>query len=140
MLTGKCLCGSIQFQINKQIQTTYQCYCSLRRKQSGTHSNHTSMVKSQYFQWTQGQENIITYKKDTGFTSCFCQKCGSPVPNQIGQTAYIWIPLGLLDGELFPSQHIHFCINSRANWEKLPLHTQSYELLPDWNEIEKIFG
>lgn len=71
MLTGKCLCHTIQFQVNKPINIIYQCHCSLCRKQSGTHANHASMVKSQYFQWIQGQENIITYKKDTGFTSCF---------------------------------------------------------------------
>lgn len=139
MLTGKCLCHTIQFQINKPINIIYQCHCSLCRKQSGTHANHASMVKSQYFQWIQGQENIITYKKDTGFTSCFCQKCGSPVPNQIGQTTFIWIPLGLIDSELSPVQTLHFCVNSKANWECTSMNPQSYEHLPHWDEIEQFF-
>ncbi|EXA68736.1 hypothetical protein J503_1524 [Acinetobacter baumannii 984213] len=29
---------------------------------------------------------MATYKKETGFTSSFCNRCGSPVPNKINGT------------------------------------------------------
>lgn len=60
MLKGQCLCASIHFQINKNIEAIYQCHCSLCRKQSGTHANHATIVQESDFKWITGQDNIST--------------------------------------------------------------------------------
>lgn len=139
MFFGQCLCSSVQFKINRNIDVIYQCYCSLCRKQSGTHSNHATMIHITKFEWITDQQLITTYKKDSGFTSSFCQKCGSPVPNKIGQTDYVWIPLGLIENNIHPTRHINFCLSSKANWEGLDLQEADYEHLPSWDEIQTIF-
>ncbi|MEG0344771.1 MAG: GFA family protein [Acinetobacter sp.] len=139
MLKGQCLCASIHFQVNKKIEAIYQCHCSLCRRQSGTHANHATLVQANDFVWLTGQDNISTYKKDTGFTSSFCKKCGSPVPNQVGHTNFIWIPLGLIDDEISPTQHLNFCLSSKANWEKTYMHSIDYQHLPTWDETADIF-
>lgn len=139
MLKGQCLCASIHFQINKNIEAIYQCHCSLCRKQSGTHANHATIVQESDFKWITGQDNISTYRKDTGFTSSFCRQCGSPVPNQVGQTHLMWIPLGLMDDDISPTQQFNFCLSSKANWEKIYLDSTDYEHLPTFAEITNIF-
>ncbi|MFW1857631.1 GFA family protein [Acinetobacter defluvii] len=139
MLNGQCLCGSVQFQLAlNNIKLIYQCHCSLCRKQSGTHVNHATMIKVENFAWTMGQDHIKTYKKDTGFTSSFCQNCGSPVPNRIGQHPYMWIPLGLIDSDIQPKQRLNFCMTSQAAWEKITYHTD-YPELPTWDELKILF-
>lgn len=139
MLNGQCLCSSVQFQIaQNDFEMIYQCHCSLCRKQSGTHANHASMVKVENFAWKNGQTDIRTYKKDTGFTSSFCQNCGSPVPNLIGQHPYMWIPLGLIDSDIQPKLRLDFCMTSRTNWEETAQHSQ-YAELPTWDELKDFF-
>ena len=139
MLNGQCLCGSVQFQIElNEVEMIYQCHCSLCRKQSGTHANHATMVKAELFQWNNGKKFITTYKKDTGFTSAFCQNCGSPVPNRIGQQPYMWIPLGLIDSVIKPQQRLDFCMTSQASWEHTDANA-SYAELPNWDALKQLF-
>lgn len=139
MLSGQCLCESIKFQVLKEIDAIYQCHCSLCRKQSGTHANHATMIHQDDFKWLNDLKCIHTYKKATGFTSSFCKTCGSPVPNQIGNTSYIWIPLGLLEQPIYPTKRLNFCTSSQANWENLVKSNQEFASLPDWDFLEKVF-
>lgn len=140
MLNGQYLCGSVQFQINlDNITIVYQCHCSLCRKQSGTHANFATLINTKRFQWTTGEEAIMTYRKDTGFTSSFCQKCGSAVPNILSNGLAFWIPLGLIDNDLHPSQKLDFHMASKANWENMTTNPQTFSHLPEWNELKKIF-
>lgn len=58
----------------------------------------------------------LPIKKETGFTSSFCNRCGSPVPNKINGTNYMWIPLGLLEQPFKPDLKLNFCIESKHDW------------------------
>lgn len=139
MINGQCLCGNIHFQIQqKKIETIYQCHCSLCRKQSGTHANHATMIKAESFIWLKGQDQIRTYKKETGFTSSFCQNCGSPVPNYIGTHPYLWIPLGLIEHDIEPQQRLNFCISSKVTWANLQ-HSIDYNEVPSWDTLKEFF-
>lgn len=139
MNTGECLCGQVSFKVTQNIQVIYHCYCSLCRKQSGTGHNAASMVKADQFFWINGKQHITIYQKKTGFTSAFCQICGSPVPNQIGKTEWIWLPLGLLNQEIHPQQHLKFCMASKAGWVENLMSDQSYANLPDWSVLNDHF-
>lgn len=141
MLNGQCLCGEIKFQLHQNIKTVYQCHCSLCRKQSGTHANHATMINQQYFEWLQGISLIQTYRKASGFCSCFCTQCGSPVPNQIGSSVYMWIPMGLLESATTPEQRVNFCLSSKADWEVsgFASTTTDYMELPSWTELSLLF-
>ena len=114
--SGSCLCGKVKFLINKDIHTMYHCHCSLCRKQSGTGANSATLVSETLFEWVSGINFIGTFKKDSGFTSCFCISCGSPVPNNVGNSPFIWIPLGLLNEMPVIKRRLGFCLNSKSNW------------------------
>jgi hypothetical protein len=117
-MNGKCLCGNVEFSIDRDDIKLYQCHCSLCRKQSGTYSNAATIVPNQSFQFLKGQSFISSWEKATGFRSDFCKKCGSPVPNPLRETDYYWIPAGLLeeDGELKVVSHIY--TDFKASWDK----------------------
>jgi len=117
----------------------YHCYCSLCRKQTGTGANAATLVSRDKFEWLSGFEFIRTYKKETGFTSSFCSKCGSPVPNLVGATHFMWIPLGLLDKDIQVLKKLNFCIFSKTNWANTVIADQSYNQLPTLDELKIIF-
>ncbi len=133
---GSCLCGKVKFIVNKDLPTIYYCHCSLCRKQSGTGENSAALVKDTLFEWVSSIDSIATFKKESGFTSCFCKNCGSPVPNPVGNTSFIWIPLGLLNDTPVFQKNLSFCLNSKISWVPVIAVDQEYLELPNWNELE----
>lgn len=117
-MLGKCLCGAVQFNIDKTSLKAYQCHCSLCRKQSGTYSNLGSIIPKSSFRFLQGSEEITSWVKENGFRSDFCSRCGSPVPNILRDTEYYWIPIGLLEHDENIELISHIYLNSKAHWEK----------------------
>ena len=136
---GSCLCGKVQFLVHKEIQTIYHCHCSLCRKQSGTGSNAATLISESFFEWLSATDLIATFKKDSGFTSCFCTCCGSPVPNRVGTSQLIWIPLGLLHDAPAMKQRLGLCLNSKIDWAPVLNTDREYLELPDWDELAQYF-
>lgn len=136
---GSCLCNEVKFSVTNEIKTVYHCHCSLCRKQTGTGANAATLVSKDKFEWLSGFELIHTYKKETGFTSSFCSKCGSPVPNLVGTTHFMWIPLGLLDKDIQVLKKLNFCIVSKTNWANTVTADQSYNQLPTLDELKIFF-
>lgn len=96
-MEGSCLCGDIKFEINIDMLRMYQCHCEQCRKQTGTASSCGSVVTQDQFSWTSGESSITKWEKDSGFTSHFCSKCGSSVPNKFRGEPFYWIPVGLVN-------------------------------------------
>ncbi|HPF59901.1 MAG TPA: GFA family protein [Candidatus Competibacteraceae bacterium] len=134
-MQGSCLCGEIIFEVSEPIPALYQCHCSLCRKQTGATSNTAMAVNSNQLRWLSDQQLISTFKRETGFTSNFCSKCGSPVPNQIGNSQFIWVPAGLLETTAGLSVATHLFVDSRAAWEALPTNGKCFSEMPGLNEI-----
>lgn len=138
-LFGSCLCGVVQFQVRSVIDTIYYCHCGLCRKQTGSGFNAASLVEQSHFSWLQGDQQIRQYQKASGFRSAFCNVCGSCVPNQVNQTSWMWIPLGLLDSDITPIQRLNFCVNSKAAWVESPSADKHYSELPSFTELKAYF-
>ncbi len=134
-MRGKCLCGSVEFEIAGVVPKLYQCHCSLCRKQGGSSSNSAAIVGNKHFRWLAGQEHISSWIKDTGFRSDFCSKCGSPVPNPLRGSAYYWVPAGLLadDGQLEIVAHLF--VDSKASWDIIAPPGTQYETMPGLPEF-----
>lgn len=117
-MLGKCLCGTVQFNVGRESLKVYQCHCSLCRKQSGTCSNLGAIVPNESFQFLNGSEEVTSWVKETGFRSDFCSRCGSPVPNPLREMDYYWIPVGLFEEDAQIELVSHIFLDSKAHWEK----------------------
>jgi len=127
-MKGKCLCGEVQFQILDEISNLYQCHCSLCQKTTGSSSCSSFVVGVNGISWISGKEKITSFKKDSGFQSDFCSICGSPVPNKMNIGEYIWVPAGLIEGDLGVSIAAQIHLNSKASWE---VKLEDQEIFPD---------
>ncbi len=134
-MRGTCLCGSIEFEVQGPPQRLYQCHCSLCRKQSGAAANAAFVVKGKQLRWLSGEALISSYVKPTGFRSDFCSHCGSPVPNRIQSTSYVWVPAGLLEESGTFDIAMHLFVGSKASWEPTPTTGLIHESMPSFAEI-----
>ena len=115
---GACLCGAVTFTMAGPTSGIYQCHCSLCRKVSGSSSNSALWAFGQ-FEWISGETNITRWTTPSGFQSCFCRTCGSPLPNPLRDGSGYWVPAGLLDEPEGLSVVAQVCVASRASWDNL---------------------
>jgi hypothetical protein len=113
MITGRCLCGGVRFEIQRAVGPFELCHCSRCRKVSGAAFLATVGVKTADYRLIAGAELIATYdapiiERPPPYRNSFCRRCGSPVPNPDPGAEWFEIPAGLLDGDpgLRPDKHI----------------------------------
>jgi len=75
IIQGSCLFGVVEFRVEGIFPKTYQCHCSLCRKQGGESSSLAILVEARNFSRVTGREHISSYVRPTGFRSDFCAKC-----------------------------------------------------------------
>jgi len=135
MISGSCLCGAIRFAVDGPFPLLYQCHCSLCRKQGGSVSNTGLIVAADKYRWLEGEALVSQWARATGFRSYFCSRCGSPVPNPLRDTGYVWVPSGLLDGDGPLEIGAQLYVDSKAAWDTLPTGGKRFKTAPDLTEL-----
>lgn len=130
MASGQCLCGAVRFSIAVEPRFFYRCHCTLCRKQTGVGHNLATLVHARDFTWEAGQGVISSWLKTSGYRNDFCSCCGSTVPNALRGSDYVWIPLGLLDGELSMECVGDFCTADAMSWDE-QRSANSHHAAPD---------
>jgi len=120
MVNGQCNCGAVSFEIDADISEVFICHCSICRKSTGSNGIAVVIVDNDAFEWVQGEDQILTWKKPVGdWQTWFCRVCGSPLPG-INDESRMFVPAGLITqgGEsLKVTQHIW--VDSKAVWDKI---------------------
>jgi len=121
MIRGSCLCGGVRFEITRAVGPFELCHCSRCRKASGSAFVAGLGVRREDFEFVQGRELITTFEAPVreappAYRSCFCRRCGSPVPDVSGDSPWFEIPAGLLDDDprLRPDKHIF--VDFKSPW------------------------
>lgn len=116
--SGSCLCGAVSYRITGRLSRFTLCHCGRCRKAAG--SGHTSniLLAQGRVEWVAGEDCIRRYKVPEAerYSTCFCGRCGSPLPRLISETGMVAVPAGSLDKApgLTPQAHIFW--DSRADW------------------------
>lgn len=115
-LQASCMCGLNRLQLTVPSKSIgyYQCHCSLCRKQSGGASNMATLLKKHQLHWL--PQRVNSFHKASGFTSVFCAQCGTSLPNQVGSSDYVWMPLGIIDDDFVGVAKAHVCLASAWPW------------------------
>lgn len=128
---GSCLCGAVTFSIHGSFDSFYLCHCRHCQKDTGSAHAANLFSGSATLAWQSGEDAVTTFTlPGTRHGKSFCQRCGSPVPNNLlGDT--LVIPAGCLDSDvpIAPTAHIFTC--SRANWDKELEAVPGHEGLPE---------
>jgi hypothetical protein len=79
MLTGRCLCGPVRFQVRGELGTIVHRRCVDCRKAQGAAVANNTPVAAAAFEITSGKDTISKLQSSPGKFRCFCSRCGSPV-------------------------------------------------------------
>ena len=115
-IAGSSLCGHVQFKIKPPSIGMNNCHCSRCHKASGAAFGTFLHTTTDFFEWTQVEEDILDLKPKEGDSRPFCKHCGSRVPVVKLIEKHVIIPAGLLNeaSDLIPSVNIYF--GSKAKW------------------------
>jgi hypothetical protein len=139
-MIGRCLCGSVEFEIDGDEFNIYQCHCSLCKKQSGTTSNSSTIVSNNSLRFIKGSNSMNSWIKDTGFRSDFCSKCGSPVPNPLRGLDLYWVPVGLLPVSVTATVVAHLCIDTISSWHLVDSGVDQFQDVPDLKLLKQMLA
>lgn len=121
MIRGSCLCGGIEFEIDRAVGPFELCHCPRCRKASGSAFSAALGVQADSFRLLTGSELIRTYEapildRPPAYRVAFCARCGSPVPDLPANATWLEIPAGLLDDDpiLRPDKHIF--VGCKSSW------------------------
>jgi hypothetical protein len=116
MLTGKCLCGGVRFEISNQLGPIIYCLCSMCRRASGSAFATNASVRASEFRVVAGSELVSEYESSPGSYRAFCSRCGSPVFGRIAPTDLIRVRVGSLDGDPGGRPIANIWVGSKAPW------------------------
>lgn len=77
---GKCLCGSVTWEVTGEPDSAYNCHCKMCRKAHGAAFGTYWFLRPNLFRWTSARDSIVQYESSDLITRSFCKHCGSTVP------------------------------------------------------------
>ena len=132
MIRGSCVCGDVQFEIERLSGPFELCHCGRCRKFSGSAFLAAVGVRREHFRFTQGREQIQTFdapilREPPPYRTAFCKRCGSAMPDPALDAEWFEVPAGALEGELGVRPERHIMVHVKAEWFEI------HDTLPQLN-------
>lgn len=129
--SGSCLCGSVRFEVVGHFERFYLCHCEYCRKDTGSAHAANLFTSIGTLTWLSGQDKVKQFTlPGTRHTKAFCIECGSALPKSLMNGAFIVVPAGSLDTELWLRPTAHIFVASRAQWDAALERVPSLDRLP----------
>ena len=126
-MNGSCLCGAIEYVIERIDMPIGHCHCRTCRKAHAAAFATTAGVLREHFRWVKGQEKLSTYESSPGKLRHFCSLCGSQLVAERSQQAHVIVRVATLDEDpgVRPQQHIWTAHNVPwLEYEEMPAYPQ----------------
>lgn len=136
MITGRCICESLSYELDGRLQNARACHCSkCRRVFSGACSAYAELAPGSNFRWTSGKESLATFSTDNEWSVGFCSNCGSTLCG-IWNDQVHGLTLGCVDGDPGVQLEKHLFVGSKAPWDHIGGKAPQFEENTDSNEIQ----
>ncbi|MHB8383316.1 MAG: GFA family protein [Candidatus Binataceae bacterium] len=134
MLTGRCLCGGVRFEIDGRLGPVIYCHCSMCRHANGSSFATNASVRTVDFRIVTGSELVKEYESSPGNLHAFCSKCGSPLYGTAADVPSIRrVRLGTLDNADGAKSVAHIWVGSKSDWFEITDSLKQFEEQPPSN-------
>jgi hypothetical protein len=128
MLTGRCLCERVRYEIDTALGAVVMCHCTACRRASGTAFASNASVPADSFRIVSGRKAIRKFKSSKGKYRAFCRKCGSPLfAIEKSHPEIVRIRLGTLDGAGDARPAAHIWTSSKSDWYQIAGNLKQFE-------------
>jgi len=128
-MTGRCLCGAVDFKIDGKLRPVSNCHCSQCRKTTGHFGAFTAVDRKDLsfnedkgLKWFQSSESA---------RRGFCQECGSTLFFDMPERDIIAIAAGSLETPTGLSTSSHIFVDDKGDYyeisDDLPQHAQYWK-------------
>ncbi|HUI25404.1 MAG TPA: GFA family protein [Candidatus Kryptonia bacterium] len=131
MITGRCLCGGVRFEVAATLGPVIYCHCSMCRRASGSAFATNASVRTDGFRITAGRELITEYESSPQQFRGFCSRCGSPLYGR--QAAFPQmrrVRLGTLEGDPGTRSVAHIWVGSKSAWFEITDELEQFDEEP----------
>jgi hypothetical protein len=115
-LSGKCLCGAVQYAVADAFEYAANCHCSDCRRATGSAFKPFAGIQRHKLALTQGADKLLIHGDESAAHDVRCRLCGSFLYSVVREGAYVHVVMGTLvdDPTIRPTEHIF--VGSKAPW------------------------
>jgi hypothetical protein len=132
MITGRCECGSVQYQVDGEINDFSHCHCSqCRRLHGAAFASYGGVVRSE-FSYLSGQPDLTNYASSDDHTRVFCRICGSNILVELDlEPESVYLAMGTVNGDPKCPPGYHIFVGSKAPWYKFDDPAVRHDTFPE---------
>ena len=119
MLTGRCACGAIRFDVEDRFVYAGYCHCAQCRAATGSACSAIGAIERAKLIVVSGADRIRVYERPDDERVNFCAGCGSIVFSFVHHGEFVHVPLGTLRDPPSVRPEFHMCVASKAPWHQI---------------------
>ncbi len=115
MLSGKCECGAVRYEVADEFRYAANCHCSNCRASTGSAFKPFAGIEREKLEVTEGADSLLVWGEENA-NHTRCAVCGSLLYSVVRDGAYVHVAMGsLIDTpSIRPTEHIF--VGSKASW------------------------
>jgi hypothetical protein len=126
-LTGKCLCGDVQYEVADAFLYAQNCHCSNCRRATGSAFKPFAGIERSKLRLTSGAESLSLFGEEDAHDA-HCKACGSLLYSVVRDAQFVHVTLGTLVEAPTIRPTAHILVGSKAPWftitDDLPQHQE----------------
>jgi len=118
MLSGKCECGAVRYQVADEFRYAANCHCANCRASSGSAFKPFAGIERAKLEVTEGADRLLVWGEENA-NHTRCAVCGSLLYSVVRDGAYVHVAMGSLvdTPSVRPTEHIF--VGSKAPWHEI---------------------
>jgi hypothetical protein len=121
MLTGRCACKVVGYEVEDEFITAYNCHCSNCRALTGSAFLAWGEIEPQKLRFTSGTDSLLVDGDAEGMHAKRCGRCWSLLCWTVQHHDQKWlrVPYGTLNDAPALTPTAHMFVSSKAEWHEI---------------------
>lgn len=128
MLSARCLCGDVRWQLDGPLDMLSSCHCTMCRKSHGAGFATYVAGPAAGFRWLSGEDKVVRFQSSEHGNRGFCGRCGSVVASSFGDIAFM--PAGNVEGDIGRTLDSHIFVTRKADWYEVSDDAPHFDSYP----------
>ena len=120
MLTGRCNCGAVRFEVTEAPVDAGYCHCTRCQRRTGGASSAQAHLAPGSLRIVAGEDALRAWQPEGGFAKVFCGECGSSLFSGPRPEEPTTVRLGAFDGDPGVRPSYRQRLATAAAWEPVP--------------------
>jgi hypothetical protein len=130
VLTGKCSCGAVHYEVADAFEYALNCHCVSCRAETGSAFKPLGGIARDQLELTEGGEALLVVGHEDG-NHTRCAACGSLLYSVVRDGAYVHVALGSLVDTPSIRPTVHIWVSEKAPWYEITDDLPQYDEFPN---------